>query len=121
MTFRTAFLEWAFEQFPELAKQVEGEPATTRLHFAFLAFRNHTQAAIDDHDRRRVIELFEMADRVLACGYPVMRSLLHVVYVEDLHFHNGPKDRSWAAELLTPRLKQDRARSLPGLPRTTNI
>lgn len=120
MTFRTAFLEWALEQFPELANQVEGAPATTRLHFAFLAFRNHTQAAIDDHDPQRALELFEMADRVLACGYPAMRSLFHVVYVEDLHFHNERRQRSWAVELLTPRLKQERSRSLPGLPKTTN-
>ncbi len=119
MTFRTAFLEWALDQFPELAKQLEGEPVQTRLHFAFLAFRNHTQAAIDNHNRQRLLELFEMADRVLACAYPAMRSLFHVVYVEDLHFHDDRRQRSWAAELLTPRLKQERAWSLPGLPKAS--
>jgi hypothetical protein len=120
MTFRNAFLKWALEQFPELATQVEGEPAKTRVYFAFLAFRNHTQAAIDANDRERVLELFEMADRVLACGYPEMRSLFHVVYVEDLRFHDERTRRSWAAELLTPRLKQDRARSIPGLPKAAS-
>ena len=117
MSFRTSFLAWSLKQFPELSQDFEGVPAKTRLHFAFLVFRNHTQAAIDNHDRRRLVELFEMADRVLACAYPKMRSLFHVVYVEDLHFHDHLSLRSWAIELLTPRFREERDRSLPGLPR----
>ena len=89
-------------------------------NLSFLAFRNHTQSAIDNHDRQCVLELFKMADRVLACGYPEMQSLFHAVYVEDLHFHDERTRRSWAAELLTPGLKQERARSLPGLPKAEN-
>jgi len=116
MTFRTSFLDWSLQQFPELSADFDRESAKTRLHFAFLAFRKHTQAAIDSHDRERVLELFEMADRVLRCGYPDMRSLFHVVYVEDLHFNDERTKRSWAAELLTPLLKSERSRSIPGLP-----
>jgi len=116
MTFRTSFLEWSLEQFPELSLDFEGESAKTRLHFAFVAFRKHTQTAIDHHDQARVLELFEMADRVLTCGYPDMRSLFHVMFVEDLHFHDERTRRSWALQFLTPALKRDRARSISGLP-----
>ncbi|WP_442507113.1 DUF7674 family protein [Novipirellula sp. SH528] len=119
MTFRTTFLEWALRQFPELSLDFEGESTKTRLHFAFLAFRKHTQAAIDDHDRQRVLELFEMADRVLDWGYPEMRSLFHVVYVEDLRFHDERTPRSWALQLLTPSLKRERAQSISGSPDTS--
>ena len=121
MSFRTSFLAWSLKQFPELSRDFEGESAKTRLHFAFLVFRNHTQAAIDNHDRGRLLELFEMADRVLACAYPKMRSLFHVVYIEDLQFHDQQTLRSWAIELLTPGFREERAKSLPGLPvRTKN-
>ena len=116
MSFRTSFITWSLEQFPELSRDFAGASAKTRLHFAFLVFRNHTQAAIDNHDRERLLELFEMADRVLACAYPKMRSLFHVVYIEDLQFHDQRTPRSWAIELLTPRFREERARSLPGLP-----
>ena len=117
MTFRASFLEWALAQFPALATDFKGESARSRVHFAFLAFRDHTQRAIDEGDRNRLEELFEMATQVLDCAYPEMRSLFHVVYVEDLKFHDTKRiDRLWAIEFLTPRLIAERAKSISGLP-----
>ncbi|XZE42774.1 DUF7674 family protein [Pirellulaceae bacterium SH467] len=117
MTFRTEFLDWARDAFPELEVEFQRASAQSRLYSAFLAFRNHTQSAIDNQDSRRVVELFGMADRVLACSYPEMRSLFHVVFVEDLKFHDERTKRSWALKLLSPSLRWERERSLPGLPR----
>ncbi len=117
MTFRTTFLEWSLLQFSELAVEFDGEPTQTRLHFAFLAFRQHTQAAIDARDRDRLKELFNMASCVLDSAYPEMRSLFHVVYIEHLAFHDTKKTkRSWAIEHLTPQLKAELAKSISGLP-----
>ena len=117
LTFRTSFLEWALAQFPALAADFEGESARNRIHFAFLAFRDHTQRAIDKGDRDRLEQLFDMATQVLDCAYPEMRSLFHVVYVEDLKFHDTKRiDRLWAIEFLTPRLIAERAKSISGLP-----
>ncbi len=67
----------------------------------FEHFRDATQDAIDAKRTKELIELFQMADRVLANAFPAMRSLFHVVYVEHLLFDDRTYDRSWALEVLT--------------------
>lgn len=84
--------------------------AATPLDIAFRRFREETQAAMDERRTAEVVELFQMADRVLACAFPNMRSLFHVVYVEDLRFDEW----SWAS--LTPRLKAEFQRSIAWTP-----
>lgn len=112
LTFRTSFLDWALDQFPELADEFDGEPPNVRVHYAFTAFYHKTQAAIDNNNRDRVIDFFQMADRVLANAYPDMRSLFHVVFVEHLRFDDRRKHRSWALDVLTPRLRSEFITSL---------
>jgi hypothetical protein len=107
MTFRNAFLEWATTRFPTLAERMNGETRGMRVHLAFEHFRNATQDAIDGKRTKEVVELFQMADRVLANAFPAMRSLFHVVYVEHLLFDDRTHERSWAIDVLTPRLKKD--------------
>ena len=83
-----------------------------RIHLSFDRFLHETQDAIDEHRSNDVIEYFQMADRVLSCAFPKMRSLFHVVFVEHLKFDDAKHNRSWALELLTPRLKNDFRNSL---------
>ena len=83
-----------------------------RVHYAFSRFYRATQDAIDDGDRDLVQSFFNMADRVLANAHSDMRSLFHVIYVEHLKFADGRKTRSWALDLLPPRLRNEFASSL---------
>jgi hypothetical protein len=112
LAFRTAFLEWALDRFPDLAQAFDGESAKMRVHLAFSRFYRATQDAIDDGERELVQSFFNMADRVLANAYPEMRSLFHVVYVEHLRFDDSRKSRSWALDLLSARLRAEFASSL---------
>lgn len=112
LAFRTAFLEWALERFPDLAAEFNGESAKVRVHLAFSRFYRATQDAIENGDRERVQSFFNMADRVLTNAHPEMRSLFHVVYVEHLKFDDSRKSRSWALELLSTRLRSEFASSL---------
>ena len=70
LAFRTAFLVWSLERFPDLAAEFDGESAKMRVHLAFARFYRATQDAIDDGDRALVKTLFQMADRVLANAHP---------------------------------------------------
>lgn len=83
-----------------------------RIHLSFDRFLHETQTAIDEHRSNEVVEYFQMADRVLTCASPKMRDLFHVVFVEHLKFDDVKHDRSWALELLTPRLRDDFRNSL---------
>ncbi len=112
LAFRTAFLEWVLERFPDLAAEFEGESAKMRVHIAFSRFYHATQNAIDDGDNELVKAYFQMADRLLANAHPEMRSLFHVVFVEHLKFDDGRKSRSWALGQLSARLRNEFASSL---------
>lgn len=120
MSFRTSFLEWATQRFPELQQELTGESRQMRTQLAFLRMRRETQAAIDGHCTKELQELFQMADRVIANSFPKLKSLFHVVYVEHLRFEDGAHDRSWALELLTPRLKSEFVCSLGCCPQLRN-
>ncbi|XZE37118.1 DUF7674 family protein [Pirellulaceae bacterium SH501] len=121
MSFRTSFLEWATQRFPDLQQELMGESRQMRMHLAFLRLHRETQAAIDGHRTKELQEFFQMADRVIANSFPEMKSLFHVVYVEHLRFEDGAHDRSWALELLTPRLKSEFVRSLGCCPQLRNL
>jgi hypothetical protein len=110
MSFRNSFLSWAASRLPNVREELVGEDRLMRVHIAFQRFREETQAAMDEHREADVVELFQMADRVLACAFPKMRTLFHVAYVEHLRF----SDWSWA--LLTPRLKAEFKRSIAWTP-----
>ncbi|MGN6545932.1 MAG: DUF7674 family protein [Aureliella sp.] len=110
MSFRNAFLGWAAARLPSVREELVGENRQMRVYIAFRRFREETQAAMDERRTAEVVELFQMADRVLACAFPNMRSLFHVVYVEDLRFDE------WSWALVTPRLKAEFQRSIAWTP-----
>tara|TARA_R100000365_G_C2698236_1_gene37658 strand:- start:105 stop:476 length:372 start_codon:yes stop_codon:yes gene_type:complete len=112
LAFRTAFLEWALERFPDLAAEFESESARMRSQIAFSRFYHATQNAIDDGDSELVKAYFQIADRVLANAHAEMRSLFHVVFVEHLKFDDGRKSRSWDLGQLSARLRNEFTSSL---------
>jgi hypothetical protein len=99
------FVEQLLAEFPELHGEVTDEDWAGLLHLEMACFARRTQSAIDGKDRQGVSRCFEFARRVFQQADSEVKNAVYVSYLENLDFHDGKRERSWAIELMPPSLK----------------
>jgi hypothetical protein len=97
------FVEPLLAEFPELTDAVADEDGL--LHLEMACFARHTQAAIDDNQRETATRCIRFADRVFQHADADVKNAVYVPYLENLFLEDGRKQRAWAIELMSPRLK----------------